>query len=339
MLLNIQFLRGFAALLVVMHHALPYFMAMDLHSAVFEGIAKFGFIGVDVFFVISGFVMALTSVKKVQSPQSSWLFIKKRFLRIYLGYWPIFALTLFYFSAIDSDLLINKKLLQSFFLVNANMFDLLIAPAWSLSYELYFYVIVAALLFSKKVKPLTVFGLILILVIFKALMINLGDNRVIDFFFSTLLLEFISGYLLYYFSQSFSKTSFLWMALILAIVALAFGVYFNRGYGFTRVLTFGVFAFSLLWFFIILEKSEIFIFKGLFKKIGDSSYTLYLSHTTLLYAFYKSGLEKYFVKHNMALLGFISALVSILLVSYAFYRLVELPLYKYATKALLNKRK
>jgi peptidoglycan/LPS O-acetylase OafA/YrhL len=311
-----------------MYHALPYYKAMDLHISIFEGVAKFGYIGVDIFFVISGFVMALTSVKKVQSPQSSWLFIKKRFLRIYLGYWPIFILTLLYFNAIDSDLLLNKNLLQSFFLVNANMFDLLIAPAWSLSYELYFYVIVAVLLFSKKIKPFTVFGLTLILVVFKYFVLDLGANRVMDFFFTTLLFEFISGYLLFYFSQSLSKTSFLWLAIVLAVVALAFGVYFNQGYGFTRVLTFGVFAFSLLWIFIILEKNKIFIVIGIFKKIGDSSYTLYLSHTILLYAFYKSGLESYFVHHNMALIGFIGVVIFIMLISYVFYRLVELPLYR-----------
>ena len=334
MLNNIQFLRGFAAFLVAIYHALPRFKAMDLHSSIFEGIAQFGYIGVDVFFVISGFVMALTSAKKVQSPQSSWLFMKKRFLRIYLGYWPIFFLTLFYFSAIDSDILVNKKLLQSFFLVNANMFDLLIAPAWSLTYELYFYVIVAVLLFSKKIKPLAVFGLILILVVFKSFIIDLGANRVIDFFFSTLLLEFISGYLLFHFSHSLIKTSFLRLAFIAAIVALAFGVYFNRGYGFTRVLTFGVFAFSLVWIFVILEKNKIFIVKGLFKKIGDSSYTLYLSHTILLYAFYKSGLESYFVQHNLALIGFIGALIFILLISYIFYRLIEQPLYRFMRNKL-----
>jgi len=328
MFFNIQFLRGFAACLVLLHHALPHFKAMNLDNIVFETVAQFGYIGVDIFFVISGFVMALTSVKKIQSPQSSWLFIKKRFLRIYLGYWPIFIITLVYLSAIDSDLLMNKKLLQSFFLINANMFDLLIAPAWSLTYELYFYAIVAFLIISKKIKPLIIFGLIISFIIFKTFIVELGANRVIDFFFSTLLLEFISGYLLFYFLDTLSKTFYLWLALILATLALAFGVYFNIGYGFIRVLTFGVFAFSLVWLFVILEKNKIFIVKGLFKKIGNSSYTLYLSHTILLYAFYKSGLRAYFVNQDMSLFGFIFVLIFILLISYVFYRLVELPLYR-----------
>ena len=60
MLLNLQALRGVAALLVLMHHSLAHFKAMGLSNPVFEFVATHGNIGVDIFFVISGYVMAIS---------------------------------------------------------------------------------------------------------------------------------------------------------------------------------------------------------------------------------------------------------------------------------------
>ena len=94
---NIQALRGIAALLVLFHHSLPHFKAMNISNVVFESIAKFGFLGVDIFFVISGFVMAKTTIDKPQNLNASVQFILKRFLRIFLGFWPIMILALIYY--------------------------------------------------------------------------------------------------------------------------------------------------------------------------------------------------------------------------------------------------
>ena len=80
---NIQALRGIAAFLVVIFHLLPHFRAMGLSNIVFESIAQYGYAGVDVFFVISGFVMAKTTHNLPQNFSSSKQFISKRFLRIY----------------------------------------------------------------------------------------------------------------------------------------------------------------------------------------------------------------------------------------------------------------
>ncbi|VAW39392.1 Permease of the drug/metabolite transporter (DMT) superfamily [hydrothermal vent metagenome] len=336
MFYNIQALRGVAAMLVLMHHALPNFQAMNLSNSVVEFVGKFGYIGVDVFFVISGFVMAKTTIDKPKGLPLVKVFLSKRFLRIYLGFLPVFVLALLYYYQFNPGYLAKKEILQSLTLINPNMFVLVISPAWSLTYELYFYLLVALLLFSNKTKPQIVFGMLVFLVIVKNITIPILQYRWLDFFLSSLLLEFISGYFLCYYLDVLSKKKLLPLVVILGTISLGFGLYLNIGYGYMRVLTFGVFAFSLVWFFVLLEKNSVFVVKGFLKKIGDSSYTLYLTHTVLLGAFNTLGVRDYFVKKDIAMIGYILVIVFIIIFSMIFYRIIEAPLYNFFKKYLIK---
>lgn len=329
---NIQALRGIAALLVVLHHSAGHFRAMGLSNFIFESIAKFGYLGVDVFFVISGFVMAKTTADIPNNLTSSKQFMTKRLLRIYLGYLPIFFLALIYFYFFDVQYLAKKEIIQSMLLINPNMFDLVITPAWSLTYELYFYVIVALLVLTKQINPKLLFTLLLLSVLIKNFVIDLGRNPILDFFFSSLLFEFICGYLLFMFFEKFMHKNLIYLTIPLTVVFLLIAVYLNIGYGYVRVLTFGVFAISLVWSFLIMEKNQIFVFHGIFTRIGDASYTLYLTHTILLGMFYTLGLRDYLVKIDFALIGFVIYIMFIIIFSFFFYKTLELPLYLYFKK-------
>ena len=334
---NIQSLRGIAALLVVMHHVLPQFKAMDLSNIVIEAIGKHGFMGVDIFFVISGFVMAKTSIGRTQGTATSFQFLTKRFSRIYLGFWPVFVLVLLYYNYFDPGFLESKHIWQSFLLINANMFDLVISPAWSLTYELYFYILVAFTLLSIKLKAQVIFPVLILMVVLKNFVIPLGNNPFLDFFFSSLLLEFISGYFLFYFLDRLSNKKFIYLAVLLCVLFLGLATFFNIGVGYFRVLTFGVFAFSLVWLFLILEINKLWVFSGLIKSIGDASYTLYLIHFVLIGIFYTSGLRVFLVQNNFAFIGLSLYVVAIIVISIIFYKNIELPLYQFAKRKLMNK--
>jgi len=79
---SIQFLRGIAALLVVFEYSL---MAQKMFSISFEQnffhLDHFGCIGVDMFFVISGFIIMYV-VKNYNGPSQAFYFLAKRFCRI-----------------------------------------------------------------------------------------------------------------------------------------------------------------------------------------------------------------------------------------------------------------
>ena len=335
MLLNLQALRGIAALMVLMHHSLAHFNAMGLSNPVFEFVATHGNIGVDVFFVISGYVMAKTTSNSEHGFGTGFYFLGKRFARIYLGYWPIFVLALIVYYFHQPDYLIDKQVFQSFLLLNfGNYSELVITPAWSLTYELYFYLVVGLVLTSNMLKPIPIFLVISFFIILKSVFTKLGDNYLADFFFSPYVLEFVLGYLIFYYWQYLSAKKMVLVSLVLGTVSLSIAVQLDPIYGYLRFTAFGVFSVCLVWLMVLLEAHNLFIFRGLIKKIGDSSYTLYLSHTVLLGLFYSFGIRDYLVLQGFALTGFIACLVVIIFISWIFYKFIEAPLYKSAKKRL-----
>ena len=338
MLLNLQALRGIAALLVLMHHSLAHFKAMGLSNPVFEFVATNGNIGVDIFFVISGYVMAKTTSNSKHGPRTSFHFLGKRFARIYLGYWPIFFLALVTYYIHSPDFLADKQVFQSFLLmIFGNYSELVITPAWSLTYELYFYLVVGLILSSNLLKPVPTFLAISFFIILKSIFTNLGDNYLADFFFSPYVFEFILGYMVFYYWHYISAKKWVLVSLIVGAVCLSIAVQLDASYPYLRFTAFGVFSVCLVWLMILLEAHDLFTFRGLIKKIGDSSYTLYLSHTVLLGLFYSFGIRDYLVLKGFALTGFISCLVVIIFVSWVFYKFIEAPIY-HSVKMRLRQR-
>jgi exopolysaccharide production protein ExoZ len=86
---NIQFLRAAASILVVLFHGAPIVGLVPGNHWVM-GLIKHGYIGVDVFFVISGFVVSLTVDNALASGLSGFHYFAKRVSRIYVGYWPFY---------------------------------------------------------------------------------------------------------------------------------------------------------------------------------------------------------------------------------------------------------
>ena len=338
MLFNLQALRGIAALLVLMHHSLAHFRAMGLSNPVFELVATHGNIGVDIFFVISGYVMAKTTSASDHGFGVSFRFISKRYARIYLGYWPVFLLALIVYQLHSPLYLADKDLIQSFsLLIFGNYSDLVITPAWSLTYELYFYLVIGLILSSNLLKPIPVFLIGSLLILFKSTLTEIGDNKFLDFFFSPYVYEFILGYLIFYYWQYIAAKKWVFVSLAFGIVSLSIGVLLDYSYGYTQFLAFSSFSACLVWFMVLLETHKLITFRGLIKKVGDSSYTLYLLHTPLLGLFYSLGIREFAVANGFALTGFIACIVLITFISWIFYIFIEAPLYNYA-KLRLNKR-
>src|SRR5664279_2878735 len=83
----IQVLRGLAAVMVLMFHARPHLNISSL-TAPFSHYFDYGFSGVDIFFVLSGFVVYKSSLRKITAKAFVW----NRLSRIYAGYWPVFLI-------------------------------------------------------------------------------------------------------------------------------------------------------------------------------------------------------------------------------------------------------
>ena len=167
---NIQMLRAIAALLVVFHHALPHYTVMGGSLTFVQTVSEWGFLGVDIFFVISGFIMAYTTFNKERTFDNAKTFFKHRLFRIYLGYWPFFFVMLALLFVTNPQKISDLDVIGSFFLINADMFQLVLPISWSLSYELYFYLLfLFTFIFSIRqlyVLIPVLIGLILFLVLY-----------------------------------------------------------------------------------------------------------------------------------------------------------------------------
>ena len=115
---NIQALRAIAAILVIMHHAFPHYEAMGGTLVWIQHISTWGFAGVDIFFVISGFIMAYTTFAKKRTLHNGKTFFKHRIFRIFLGYWPFFIAMFVIIYITNPNKLASLDLIFSFIIIN-----------------------------------------------------------------------------------------------------------------------------------------------------------------------------------------------------------------------------
>lgn len=159
---GIQILRGLAAAIVVIRHIAKE-LAHVSHGSAFET----GQFGVDIFFVISGFVIFITA------PRLSALeFTKRRFIRVAPLYWLFLLLTLagdIVRHGVDRHYVVTNTLLSFFFIPSHDHIGSMFPPlvvGWSLNFEAFFYVIAALVLACRPARDFlggltaTVFALI-----------------------------------------------------------------------------------------------------------------------------------------------------------------------------------
>lgn len=146
----IQVLRAVAALLVVFSHLLRLeheAWAGNPHK--YWPAVTFGNFGVDAFFVISGFIMYRTAGRQFSVPGAATRFISRRIWRLAPAYWLFTALTLVCPFAFGWRRTGATGLALSLgFLPDVTSADLtpVLVVGWTLSFEMLFYVVFAACL-------------------------------------------------------------------------------------------------------------------------------------------------------------------------------------------------
>ena len=155
---NIQGLRAIAALMVFAGHMFWDIIPMRTHWAK-PYIVPLGPSGVDIFFVISGFIIynvakrSAAQVGTVGRGRAVYEFVMKRIIRIYPLYWLAFGTAALIMIWVPLPLSFERKpQLELFFLING-IPNFRVQVAWSLAFEVYFYAVTALsiFLFPKKI--------------------------------------------------------------------------------------------------------------------------------------------------------------------------------------------
>lgn len=340
---GVQALRGLAACMVVSFHASANWSIVaygtDSHTW-WNGAG-----GVDIFFVISGFVMAVSSVGKGDGPLAARRFLERRVIRIYPLYWLITTVLFlkislgFVRSAEGLHYVPPFFALCSYLLVPvhnpAGDIHPLLAPGWTLSYEMFFYICFAAALYFRRSVPVT-------------LTIALGSLAFVGIFrteawpaittlFSPLLLEFLAGLWLGRALQSGRTIPRSVGALLAGIAAAILFVLPSVPPAYQR-LEWGVCGLFLVQAAVVCEAQLDFIPRWALL-LGDASYSLYLTHSPLL------GLYNFLFKRvhvlvpgrirlqDEAITQVVSLLFSIM-VGIACYQLIENPMNEHIRRLL-----
>jgi peptidoglycan/LPS O-acetylase OafA/YrhL len=322
-LLELDALRGIAAVGVVLFHYIVAFAnRYDHPSEIFSILRyfRYGKHGVELFFIISGFVIFMS----LERTKNSSDFVFGRFSRLYPTYWMSVILSFAIVTIarlpdlhIDGkDALVNLTMFQEF--LNVPHID---GNYWTLEIELSFYVIMLLLHVTKclrKIDTVAITWLLLISVNFlldKA-QISLFDQRLRTFFILDYAHLFIIGMLLYkiFYSQ---ETSFRKYAIILACLLFSF---FKGG------SEYALFALLFTTVFILILRGKLtsINYKPLLF-LGTISYSLYLTHLNLGLVTIKT-LENFGINVNIGIL--ISLILSVLLAT-AITFIIEKPAIKF----------
>ncbi|MCO7512409.1 acyltransferase [Serratia fonticola] len=348
---SIHYLRGIAALLVVAYHNKQYlnniYSQNDLGDILFRG----GAFGVDLFFMISGFIIAL-STSKAQSNKID--FSIKRFFRVY----PLFIIcltSLIFLNPIYSE----TEIIRSVFLAGTNYSEAapffgynILFPAWTLSYEIYFYIVfLVSMSISHKHRILisSAFLILPTLVLQKIFngSVSLESNVKLDldpalplgplnFIISPMLIEFVMGMIAFKASQYFHLMKN--KKYISFILFSLFACFYFYGYRYDfGPANFGIWAFTLLIGSLLLDNSIKGYGSQSLRKLGDISYSLYLIHAIIMIVMikYQASIPMY---DTNGIAKFLLIVSTSLFVSLYVHKYIEMPILKIG-RTIISKRK
>jgi peptidoglycan/LPS O-acetylase OafA/YrhL len=342
---SIQILRAVAALSVVYVHCTT------------AGDYKFpsaGAFGVDIFFVISGFIIAYMISRNTKN------FLIKRIIRV----WPLYllatvamTLTVILFpDLVHSTTVSVSGFIKSILFIPGpeNRGQPVLGQGWTLNYEIFFYISMGlCLLFVKNKKYIAIvcaaaLGLFIIVLN----MIN-SNNYILNYYRRGLFPEFIGGILLYYIysflcDREYRKMKIINLALLTAAGVCGYGyMVFSEITGFqitgNRNINLGIPAFIMVTSIVFMEKeipdNKLVKFIVL---LGEASYAMYLFHYHIVTFFSRIVFPKIFGMDNENIpVGLIKLLLGIcftIIISIIIYEDIDKRIQKYL-RTVIRKNK
>ena len=324
---NLDVLRGISILLVVFYH-----LKLDILSyRIFPG----GYLGVDIFFVISGYLISSIITKNIENGKFDFkYFFLRRFLRIVPVYIFVIFITLVfgYFILLHSDLYHLARSSGSAILFLSNIFffyflndyynpEAIFNPllhTWSLAVEIQFYILFPFLfVFIKKFIKQTYLPL-LIIGLMSLLISEVGsyvEPRINFFGLQSRIWEFFLGYFIFFFKDktNISLNNLIKYLLYFAMVLCA--MLFDENSRHPSLITF---VFLIIPSILILNKNQknYFYFDRGLIFFGLFSYSLYIWHYPIL------SLSKS-ILFDQGIIIKISLLMLSIILSYCSYYLLE----------------
>ncbi len=331
----LQLGRAMAAILVLMYHLTSKVSDVYIPGYNFlNGIFRNGQTGVDFFFVLSGFIIYYTQSKNIGKKDRASKFIFSRLARVYPIYLFItitFIIAYVIFPDMQKDNFSVAVIIKSLLLIpQTKPID---PVAWTLSYEMLFYLMFfSIILFDKKKSKIIISTWVIITLLNTINIINVQEIPVLNFLFSNLNLEFIIGCFSAYVVK---KHEFKQPVFLVIIGTVIFFIPWSMD---IRIL------YAIGAMFIVIGFANMNLYKHirspkLFVYLGDASYSIYLSHWMSLAVILKVLLK---LNLDKSLGSFITVSITAILsigVSCFIYSFIEKPLTKYVKAKIITKTK
>lgn len=284
---SLQVLRAIAALAIALHHTLSDAASLSAgagQSPPLSSLVSNLAAGVDLFFVISGFVMVHASKALFASPGAPSIFLRKRLIRILPLYWlvtTLFLLAAFSFpDRVHGAATDAAYIVKSYLFIPALRFDGTIQPVfslgWTLNFEMMFYVLFAGALVLPRAAAVAALVAALVLLVIAG-WATAPQSAMLRFWTAPIILEFALGMLI---GEAHARgiTVAAPLAIGAAIAGVALAAANHDGSGFARLLSWG--AGSAL----VVAGATLGSYRNLpswltpLVVLGDASYALYLTH-------------------------------------------------------------
>ncbi|EEF5705682.1 acyltransferase family protein [Salmonella enterica] len=303
---SLQALRGVAALLVVLFHYRGFLNDGAKESpTIWDKLFSPGVIGVDIFFIISGFIMVYTTWHYMRGKASLVRFLLNRAIRIIPLYYICLVIAFLLEGAMSTfhypDKVQNILSALTFTLYKTSTSPLYIDEGgtynirWTLNYEIYFYLVFAlCLLVKHRVLALVTWGILVTSIIpviagYQPAINEQGypfSSPYFGFLTNPLLLEFIIGvivgWLYIKIKENFTSRKIDLLSSISAVVILVFiigGIYTGSVHALDRKSSL---VLGLLVLSITLAESVLLAFIPRFLTyVGNISFSLYLLHSAV----------------------------------------------------------
>lgn len=274
---TIQYLRAVAAALIAFQHAMgiPAFIYYTAH---------FGTVGVDLFFMISGFIMWTTTRDNTRGPKAFWL---ARIIRIVPLYW-LFTAAYVVAALVTPTSFFSLKLdpvhiVKSFLFIPAMHPNLgLAAPVftlgWTLNYEAFFYLFfgLCLLIASLRVRFIVLAAIFCILVILGAWLQPTGP--ILSSYLDPIILEFLSGIILAILAPYLARCGAILGAILFAVGVVWIGVVYAHEWTLPRLVSHAVPSIMAVTGALMLEPWARTHQSRIGLLLGDASYSIYLVH-------------------------------------------------------------
>jgi len=314
-LLELDALRGIAAIAVVFFHYFHHYNNIYGHSNVITDWSYYGQFGVQLFFMVSGFVIFWT-INRTEKPLD---FIISRISRLYPAYCFAVFLT---FSVVAIFSLPGREVTFVDAVFNLLMFqEYLKVPNvdgvyWTLTVELTFYFWIFLLYLSSTLKHVEkIFSFIILISIFNSLGFYTLPSSIYVIFLLKHLSFFLAGICFYKLSSvNPSKSTYFYLLFSLASTLFTYSI----GFCFLFICFYIIFYCALFGYLKFLSLRPLVF-------LGSISYSLYLIHQNIGYViinkFYSQGLNPY--------VGIVCAIFISLIIASLMARLIEVPAMRY----------